>query len=249
MAVIPSYWYQVMRKQLLVLATSLAVAVAATSSFAEDQKSGPHLYRYKNDKGVMVIESAIPPEYATKGYQILTRGGQVLETIAPATNVVADPEEARRLREQNAQMGRKDADLRKLYSSPQDAERLRDRQMESISLKIDYAKGQMSQLASKRKAELEQAARLERKGTAVPADMRANIDRMSKQLADQDAQMKALEADREKLRTDFEPIIERLKVIYPNKVAPVAAPAASAAPAAAPVAAPPAASAPAAPKR
>ncbi len=209
-----------MRIKLLSVTISLAFALAGTASFAAE-KGGGALYRYKNDKGVLVMESSIPPEYAAKGYQILTRSGQLLETVAPVA--VIDAEEAKRRREQSElgeQMIRRDGELRKLYSSPQDAERLRDRQIEAITLKVEYAKSQLSQLVSKRKGELEQAARLERQGTAVPPVIRENIERLNRQINEQDAQVKALQADSDKMRTDFGPIIERLKVIYPHKVNP-----------------------------
>lgn len=229
-----------MRIKQLSIAISLALALVTAAAVAAEKGSGGSLYRYKNDKGVMVMDSSIPPEYAAKGYQILTRSGQLLETVAPVA--VITPEEAKRQREQHEygeQMIRKDSELRKLYSAPQDAERLRDRQIEAITLKIEYAKSQLSQLVSKRKGELEQAARLERQGTAVPPAMRENIERLNRQINEQDAQVKALQADSGKMRTDFEPIIERLKVIYPHKVNPdnkagstVASP--SAAPSAAP---------------
>lgn len=229
-----------MRIKQLSIAISLALALITAAAVAAEKGSGGSLYRYKNDKGVMVMDSSIPPEYAAKGYQILTRSGQLLETVAPAA--VITPEEAKRQREQHEhgeQMIRRDSELRKLYSAPQDAERLRDRQIEAITLKIEYAKSQLSQLVSKRKGELEQAARLERQGTAVPPVMRENIERLNRQINEQDAQVKVLQADSDKMRTDFEPIIERLKVIYPHKVNPdnkagptVASP--SAAPAAAP---------------
>ena len=232
-----------MRKQLLLVLVSsiLAVAgatpaVAASKPAAKSSGAAGAMYRYKNDKGVMVIESSISPEYAAKGYQVLNRSGQVIEEVAPAMAADALQEE-RRKAEQGVAMSRKDAELRKLYSSPQDAERLRDRQIESIALKIDFTRGQLQQLNGKRRAEIEQAARLERKGTPVPASLRETIDRLGRQVALEDATLKGLEADRLRMQTEFAPIIERLKVIYPEKVAP-AAPAAAvpAAPATAPVA-------------
>jgi hypothetical protein len=41
------------------------------------------MYRYTDDKGVVVTGNSIAPEYARKGYQIVTITGVVLQTIPP----------------------------------------------------------------------------------------------------------------------------------------------------------------------
>jgi len=42
------------------------------------------LYRYINAEGVVVIDDKIPPRYVTQGYDILSRTGQLLDTVAPS---------------------------------------------------------------------------------------------------------------------------------------------------------------------
>lgn len=209
---------------LLAVATPPALLAAEKKGGAPAKKSGSAdagaFYRYVNDKGVTVIDSAIPPQYVSQGYDVLSRGGQLLKRVPPT--VVDDPAdegEAKRRREEAALMIRRDAELRKLYSSPQDAERLRDRQIDAIALKIDYAKGQLLQLTGKRKSALEQAAKLERAGTPVPKDMRESIARLNEQVSTLDKDIRTLEADKVRMRTEFGPIIERLKVLYPEKAA------------------------------
>lgn len=236
--------YFMRSKLLVILALALAVAMppavlAAEKKGAPAKKSGADagaFYRYVNDKGVTVIDSAIPPQYVGRGYDVLSRSGQLLKRVAPT--VVDDPAdegEAKRRREEAALMIRRDAELKKLYSSPQDAERLRDRQIEAITLKIDYAKGQLLQVTGKRKRDLEQAARLERAGTPVPKDVRESLARLNEQVVSLDNEIRVLESDKVRMRTEFGPIIERLKVLYPDKAVP--APAVTT-PAAAPAAAP-----------
>lgn len=227
---------------LLAVATPPALLAAEKKGSAPAKKSGSAdagaFYRYVNDKGVTVIDSAIPPQYVSQGYDVLSRSGQLLKRVAPtAVDNPADEGEARRRREEAAMMIRRDAELKKLYSSPQDAERLRDRQIEAIALKIDYAKGQLLQVTGKRKRDLEQAARLERAGTPVPKEMRENLARLNEQVVSLDNEIRVLESDKVRMRTEFGPIIERLKVLYPDKVVPAPTPAAPL-PAAVPAAAP-----------
>lgn len=228
-----------MRKQTLAF---VSLAFLAGNIAAADGGAGKapvsYLYKYKNDKGVMVIENAIPPEYARKGYQVITRSGQLVQDVPASNEIGLDPEVAKKKREEAAMASRRDGELRRLYSAPADAERMRNRQMDAITLKIDFAKGQLAQMNSKRKQEVEQAAKVERKGGIVPPHMKESIGRLDRQVADQEAQIKTLEADKEKIRAEFDPVIERLKVIYPDKAtpatptAPVAVPATPAAPAA-----------------
>lgn len=243
-----------MSRQLLPLAALIALSLTAGAAVAAPAGSGKpsiQLYKYKNDKGQVVIENSIPPEYATRGYQIITPSGTLIQDVPPAASQ-SDQDAARKKREEDAIMGRKDAELRKLYSSPEDAVRLRNRQMDAVSINVDFAKGQLLQLTNKRKAELEQAARIERKGQKVSQPMRDSIDRLNRNVQEKEAQIKAYEADREKIRADFQPIIERLNALYPDKAialdVPAAAPAAPAPVAAPAAAAPKAAPAAAAPK-
>lgn len=212
-----------LRKALsLLLAIALAVS-APLASAAPPKKGGGSkaptdmLYRYRNEQGVLVINEIMPPEYARQGYEIITKKGQVVEVVQPS--VAVDPQEVQRQKEMQVQMAKKDVELRKLYSSPADAERQRDRQMEAIGLKIDFARGQILQTTNRRKIELDQAAKLERQGKPVPQPTREAIDRLSRQIADQEAEITKLEADRERIREDFLPVVERLKVLYPGKAA------------------------------
>jgi hypothetical protein len=41
------------------------------------------MYRYTDDKGAVVTGNSIAPEYARKGYQIVTITGVVLQTVPP----------------------------------------------------------------------------------------------------------------------------------------------------------------------
>lgn len=177
-------------------------------------------YRYRNDQGVLVIDKSIPPELARKGYDIVTGAGQLIQKVEPSEAI--DVQEIQRQKEQSANQAREDAKLRKLYSSPADAERLRDRQMDAVTLKIDFAKGQVQQTTNKRRLEMEQAARMERKGGAVPQQTRDNIERLTRQIAEQEAKVQVLEQDRERIRAEFVPVIERLQVIYPGRSTPAA---------------------------
>lgn len=240
-----------MNKRLVPLVSLLSLLLLADGAFAAG-KQQQKFYRYKNAQGHLVIETSIPPEYVGKGYQIVTMSGQVIQDVPPAESI--DAETARRNSEDAAKNVKLDVQLRKLYSSPMDAVNLRTRKLNALNDKLDIARGQVHQLISRRKAELDSAARMERSGKKVPEQTRANIESYDRRIADQQAQIASLEADQKALREEFAIAIGRLNVIYPDKAVPESminppttpAPAAAAAPAAAPKpAAAPATAAPA----
>jgi len=217
--------------------TLVASAPPALAVEKSGKKGGdvPALYRYRNADGVLVMERSIPPEYTTKGYEVLNAFGQVIQTVAPVTLLTEEERKARA--EVEATSSRKDSELRKLYSSPQDAERLRDRQLEALGLKVEHARGQLSQTSAKRKTAVEEAARMERAGNKVPPAKRETIERLTLQVNAQEQEIRGLQQEQVRVREQFDPIIARLRVIYPDKAgtpAPVAGtgmPAPSAAPA------------------
>ncbi|MFP5441870.1 MAG: hypothetical protein ACLGHJ_10280 [Gammaproteobacteria bacterium] len=230
-----------MNKRFLPVVSLLSLLLLAEVAVAAGGKTQQQFYRYKNAQGNVVIERSIPPEYVSKGYQIVTASGQVIQDVPPADTI--DPETARRNSEDAAKNVKLDVQLRKLYSSPMDAVNLRTRKLNALNDKLDIARGQVSQLTNRRKAELDSAARMERSGKKVPEQIRANIESYDRRIADQQAQIADLEADQQALREEFAIAISRLNVIYPDKAVPESminppapAPAAPAAPAAAPAA-------------
>src|SRR5688572_26463459 len=68
----------------MLLLLSLEVAAASKEREVADQGPKGALFRYKNEQGTLVTSHILPPEMAYKGYQIVTVGGDVLQTIAPA---------------------------------------------------------------------------------------------------------------------------------------------------------------------
>ncbi|MFZ5724268.1 MAG: hypothetical protein ACOY33_11485 [Pseudomonadota bacterium] len=207
------------------------IALTVFSLFAASADAG-NLYRYKNDKGQVVLESTIPPERAALGYQIISPSGTVIQDVPPS----ARGAKAERDREDDARNARLDVQLRKLYSAPADAVRLRDRQIDAVKLKMEFSRGQIVQLSNKRKTELEQAARLERSGQPVSAQTKANLDNINRRIAVHEEEIKGYERDQQKIRDDFTLVIKRLNVIYPDKALPPEPAPAAAAPAAAPTA-------------
>lgn len=130
------------------------------------------LYRYTDDKGVTVLSrQGVPPEFIGKGYEVLNDQGRVIKVIPPAPSA----EEMQRLLAEKARAS-SDAQLLRLYSSPEDVDRARERKLVELDGLIGVARGNL-QSARTQQANLQsQAADFERAGRPVPEHLLAQID-------------------------------------------------------------------------
>jgi len=164
------------------------------------------MYRYTTPEGRLVIRSTLPKEAIYIGYDIVDANGQLLKTVEKAL-----PEEERlKLREKQRAVER-DQNLVKLYPTPDDAARARDRQISAINLKITYAQNSISQLNTKLNDEVSSAANYEKAGNEIPENTRKSIDLISRQIRDEEAKIGKYETDIAKITREFEGIINRLE--------------------------------------
>ena len=61
------------------------------------------LYRYQDERGVTVVDWAIPAAYVTNGYEVLNELGQVVRVVQPAKTEAELEQEAARTRVQAAE--------------------------------------------------------------------------------------------------------------------------------------------------
>ena len=125
------------------------------------------LYRYVNDKGVVVLDrQGVPPQYIGKGYQVLNDQGRVIRTVPPAPTA----EELRQRKAAQAQAS-SDAQLLRLYSSLEDVDRARERRLAELDGLSSVARGKLQQ------ANLQgQAANQERAGRPVAQALVDQLD-------------------------------------------------------------------------
>lgn len=208
-----------MRYSLWVILTLLALplistGVEARTPEAASAKTDPEalppgaLYRFRNASGSLMISSVLPEQAIYTGYEIIDNRGRVLRVVEPAM-----PEEERRKLQEEMRLRQQDNQLKRLYPTPEDAERARDRQIASLRLGIDYARGIISQLDSKLAAEVASAADAERAGKPVPEAVQANIELYTRQIREQEDKIVDIEKDIGVVSEEFAPIIRRLREI------------------------------------
>ncbi len=129
------------------------------------------LYRYVNDKGVIVLDrQGVPPEYIGKGYDVLSDQGRVVRVVPPAPTAA----ERQRLQEEKAQ-ATSDAQLLRLYSSLDDVDRARERKLTELDGAVGAARGNLQSLRTQQANLQGQAAEQERAGRVVPESLLVQI--------------------------------------------------------------------------
>ncbi len=129
------------------------------------------LYRYVNDKGVIVLDrQGVPPEYIGKGYDVLSDQGRVVRVVPPAPTA----EERQRLQAQQAQ-ATSDAQLLRLYSSLDDVDRARERKLTELDGAVSAARGNLQSLRTQQANLQGLAAEQERAGRVVPESLLVQI--------------------------------------------------------------------------
>ena len=135
------------------------------------------LYRYVNDKGVIVLDrQGVPPEYIGKGYDVLSDQGRVVRVVPPAPTA----EERQRLQAQQAQ-ATSDAQLLRLYSSLDDVDRARERKLTELDGAVGAARGNLQSLRTQQANLQGQAAEQERAGRVVPESLLVQISNIKGQ--------------------------------------------------------------------
>ena len=129
------------------------------------------LYRYVNDKGVIVLDrQGVPPEFIGKGYDVLSDQGRVVRVVPPAPTAA----ERQRLQEEKAQ-ATSDAQLLRLYSSLDDVDRARERKLTELDGAVGAARGNLQSLRTQQANLQGQAAEQERAGRVVPESLLVQI--------------------------------------------------------------------------
>ena len=149
------------------------------------------------------MDSSIPPEYVSKGYEIISRTGKVIKVVAPAPKA-ADAE--RVMRERQEQEARKQADiqLRRSYSNVADIDSAKQRNLQSLRGNIAILQANLSGVKTKLQAAQTQAAAIERSGRTLTDDVLKNIASLEQEEKDIVVQIKQREIEYESVSSKFD---------------------------------------------
>lgn len=160
-------------KSLRVLICLGALAFALTA-YAENIQ----LYRYINSDGIKVLDSRIPPEYAQKGYEIISTTGKILKVVPPAPTA----EEIAKSDTQKEILFHYEM-LSKRYSSIDSIEAARKRRLSNLETSISILNGNVSSLSNQLENQMSAAADREREGKTIPKTLLNQIANSKAELA------------------------------------------------------------------
>ncbi|MBB6340817.1 hypothetical protein HNP49_000967 [Pseudomonas fluvialis] len=186
-------------------ALPLLLLLSAVPSLA----GAAELYRYVNDRGVTVLDRlGVPPQFISKGYEVLNEQGRVVKVVPPA------PSEAERQRlAEEKEKADSDAQLLRLYSTPDDVERARARKLEEIDGQTSVAKANQQSLRTQQAAFQAQAADIERAGRQVPEHLLVQIDNLRAEQANLDKEIQRYAEMRKQIDASFQADKQRMKYL------------------------------------
>lgn len=216
--------YKFIKQVSVVLASVCLVLGLCFGSFAWAKPGGKLLYRYKNASGVTVLDSKIPKEYIGNGYSVIDAYGDVIEEVPPALSeeekkrLAADEKAALELERKKKLRVQADEKLLKTFADPEDAERARDRQIETLDIQINITRGNIKRLEESLVLENQKAANMERSGKKVSEEILHSIASIEAQIKKANKFILGKEQEKVDLRNVFEVDIQRLKQLKPQVV-------------------------------
>ncbi len=181
--------------------------------------SGSNLYRYKDQNDRIVIGLNVPPEFVSKGYEVLNHQGRIIEKIAPALTPEQINERNRlnKLKHQQvlaaSEQKRRDEELMRLYSHPDDAARILTRKIQDIRDLIALKKANIFSHKNQRDVLEKNAADLERTGKKIPDTLLADIENENSQIKLLESEIDIQKNEIDKTFELFEAKITRLEYL------------------------------------
>lgn len=190
-----------------VLVAIWSLWVAGHSSHALAQMK---YYRYINKDGVKVISHIIPPEYAQKGYEVITHTGKVIEVIPPAP----DPAELARVESERASERELLAEyevLARRYSSVAEIYAARDRRLAHLDANIAILRSNIGNIGNQVETLMRKAAEVERGGRDVPAHLLTSLDDARAELKVTQEMLEARFSEHSSIHAEYEQQVELFK--------------------------------------
>ena len=180
--------------------------LSPTLSLATEEAA--FLYRYQNNEGEKITGYQVPAESIKYGYEILNKSLRVIRVIEPALS-----DEALALIEENKIGKREEEKLLQSFSSSKDAERSRDRKIAALDVIIKITEGNIHRLNVEYESVASQAAKIEKRGGAVPDTILTNMDNIISQISDANVFISGKKKEIDAIYAEYEGDIKKLQKI------------------------------------
>lgn len=193
--------------------------VALLLVFAPLLQADSQLYRYINEKGVQVIDDKVPPQFVSKGYDIILQDGTLLQSVPRQLSGEelrlrnTDESRARLQVEEEQKMRAWDESLLLRYSSIEDIEAAQKRAMRNLHIRISILRSNLAAVKSQIEREQSKAADLERRGIDVPQEMISVIDTLRLEIEDTEQSIALRREEIGSLKASYQRDIDRFKTL------------------------------------
>jgi hypothetical protein len=191
-----------------------ALALALASVLVAPPAGAAETYRYLNDKGVPVLDHAVPPEYVHKGYDVIGPDGRLVRRVPPQSEIDAQAAAARREAAASgaeSQRSASDQDLLSRYRSVDELERARDRKLAQLERAVSVEQANLQRLRSQKRSYEVHGADLERGGQPVPQKLLDDLASVDVQIRDREVLVARRNAEKEAAVRDFAATIARFR--------------------------------------
>jgi chromosome segregation ATPase len=164
------------------------------------------MYKWVDDQGVTHYGDSIPPEYRNRANEELNQRGVVIKkndaALTPEQIKARDAELAKR--KQATEESRRDAVLLGTYSSAEEIDLARDRNLKQIELVIKDTQAQLKSVEDQLKTTRRNAAAYAHDNQPVPDGLQGDIQILERSKQDIEVAIVQKRADAEALRARFE---------------------------------------------
>ena len=177
------------------------------------------LYRYTNDKGIIVLDDRIPVDHATRGYEVINEKGVVIEVVARA---LSDEEQAQRdvkdllaaaASAEQERLRKWDHSLLLRYSTIEDIEAARERSLRDLRIRVSILKSNGRSIKQQVENYQAVAADTERSGGTVDVKILAAIEELQADIVVTDRSIVDRQAEVERVQEEFQLDIERFGLL------------------------------------
>lgn len=194
------------------IAVLLCGVILSVLTLAETPDGVPanSLFRYKNAQGVQVIDHTLPPEFASKGYEIIDKHGKVLKVVAPQKALSEEEKRAYKAYRDQRQL---DEMILKNYRELSELESAKTRRLDQVKRELAILESNVSKNNNLLKNALQKAANYQRQGKAVPAAIEKNLNELFTQERDGHQMLSVREQELADESARFDNYIARFKVL------------------------------------
>ena len=195
------------------LLCALVLLLQPTSSHARE------LYRYNNDRGNMVVDYQVPPQYVPKGYEILNEKGMVIEVVPRELTEAerANRDIRQRLKDEakveQERLRAWDESLLLRYSTIEDIEAARERALRDLRIRVSILKSNKRSLKHQVESYQARAADQERRGQAVSVKHFTAIEDLQAEIAITDSAIADRQAEIELVSNTYQADVDRFGML------------------------------------